>query len=271
MSENDRDKLYELVEAILQSPKYRSLNRDIILTIGGQELSKNLKMKQAIKSTKTRLHKIGGAFLDYRPDFCEWQYKLDEAARAGDENALRQVCQQLMAHHSSTRERLPILPRFFAETLGDLPPLRSVIDIACGLNPLAIPWMGLVSGAEYHAFDIYEEMLKVLQRAMHIFKLHGHVHAGDMTQACPQFKVDVALALKTIPTLEQIEKGVGKRLLENINADHILVSFPTHSLCGRTKGMTAHYCDTFNSIVSGKSWTVKRFEFPGELAFRITK
>ena len=48
-----------------------------------------------------------------------------------------------MGYHSSTRERLPILEQFYARALADIPPARVVLDLACGLNPLALAWMPL--------------------------------------------------------------------------------------------------------------------------------
>ncbi len=87
----------------------------------------------------------------------------------------------------------------------------------------------------------------------------------------PQQPVQVALLLKTIPCLEQVEKEIGLRLLAGIQAAHILVSFPAHSLGGRSKGMVHNYEAHFREMVSGQMWKIQRFEFPGELAFLIEK
>lgn len=271
MSERGQDQLNELIESILETSKYRNVNRDFISRIGAQELGKHPKVKQAVKATKNKLHVVAGAFLEYKPDFGRQFEKLARVAYSGNANELRQVCVDIMALHSSTRERLPILDQFYALTLGDLPPIRSVIDIACGLNPLAIPWMPLVEGAKYEAYDIYEDMLSFLEQTMRLLHVRGQVHVGDITQSPPDFKADVAFVLKAIPCLEQIDKNVGSRLFESINAHHVLVSFPVRTLCGKSKGMTANYENKFRALVAGKDWIVRRFDFPSELVFRIAK
>ena len=81
----------------------------------------------------------------------------------------------------------------------------------------------------------------------------------------------MALILKTIPCLEQLDKTAGLRLLETIQAEHILVSFPVHSLGGRSKGMVENYEARFHALVQGKRWAIQRFEFATELAFLVTK
>ncbi len=252
MGEGERDRLAELVEAILGSPKYRGVNRGVVERIGAQELVRQRKLKEAVKATKNKLHQVGGAYLEHRPDLRRWLEALQEAARAGGADALRGACRSIMAHHASTRERLPILDRFYAETLSDLPPIRSVLDVACGLNPLAAPWMPLAEGAEYLACDIYENVLEFLDKALAVMGVRGSARPCDLSQSCPADRVDVALVLKTIPCLEQLDKSAGSRLLDGINADHILVSFPVRSLCGRTKGMAANYESRFRALASGR-------------------
>jgi 16S rRNA (guanine(1405)-N(7))-methyltransferase len=83
--------------------------------------------------------------------------------------------------------------------------------------------------------------------------------------------VQLAFALKTIPCLEQVDKQIGLRLLQQLDADYILVSYPAHSLGGRSKGMVKNYAAAFQEMVTGQSWSIQRFDFPGELAFLIHK
>ena len=131
--------------------------------------------------------------------------------------------------------------------------------------------MGLSDGATYYAYDIYEDMVEFLRAFMAFTPVDGHAVACDVLGSCPRPRVDLALVLKTIPCLEQIDKSAGARLLDTIDADHILVSFPVHSLGGRDKGMPANYEARFQALVAGKDWTIQRFAFATELAFLISK
>jgi 16S rRNA (guanine(1405)-N(7))-methyltransferase len=176
-----------------------------------------------------------------------------------------------MGYHASTRERLPILEQFYAQTLADLPPARTVLDLACGLNPLALSWMPLAEGAEYDAYDVYEDMTAFLNGFLALVRVRGHAEARDVLTRCPTEHVDLALLLKALPCLEQLDAGASLRLLETVNAGHLLVSFPARSLGGKQKGMVQHYEARFRQLVADKPWEVKRFEFATEIAFLITK
>jgi len=176
-----------------------------------------------------------------------------------------------MSHHASTKERLPILDQFYATILADLPPIRSVIDIACGLNPLAIPWMPLESDTQYYACDIYGGMLSFLDAALALMPIKHSVQQCDILQACPTHQADLVLILKTLPCLEQVDKQAGYHLLHTLNARYLIVSFPVHSLGGHNKGMTTHYEEHFRELIRNDAWDVRRIEFPTELVFVVKK
>ena len=81
----------------------------------------------------------------------------------------------------------------------------------------------------------------------------------------------MAFILKAIPCLEQVDKSAGLNLLETINADYLVVSFPAHSIGRKDKGMATNYESRFYKQVIHKPWSIQRFAFPGELVFRISK
>ncbi|MGQ9553062.1 MAG: hypothetical protein ACUVWR_03000 [Anaerolineae bacterium] len=108
-------------------------------------------------------------------------------------------------------------------------------------------------------------------RAFPLLSVRGEAGARDIAQSPPTQKADLALVLKTIPCLEQVSKGSGTRLLETIDADYLLVSFPAHSIGGRDKGMAAHYEKGFLQAMHGRPWPVQRFAFASELAFLVWK
>jgi 16S rRNA (guanine(1405)-N(7))-methyltransferase len=265
------DALDQLVSAILASPRYRSVCADFVRSIGARELAKRRSLKEAIKATRNKLHQVGGAYLEGRMDYPAWLDELREAAQFADQEAFRFACARIMKSHASTRERLPILDRFYAIVLAELAPVHSVLDVACGLNPLAVPWMPLAENATYHACDIYQDMVDFLNEFLALAGVRGDAQACDVIQSCPTQQADVAFVLKTIPCLEQVDKSAGLRLLDAINADHLLVSFPIYSLGGRDVGMPNTYEARFRDLIAQRNWSVRRFEFATELAFLVAK
>ncbi len=252
------------------SRKYRHISPDLVRRIGAQELARRHNARAAIKATRDKLHQVAGAYMAQRMDYAAWLERLRAAAATGP-TQFRQLCREAMAVHTSTRERLPILDRFYAETLGALGPIHSVLDVACGLNPLAIPWMPLAEGAEYYAYDIYEDMMGFVNEFLPLAGVRGQALACDVVARCPARHADVALVLKTVPCLEQLDRAAGRKLLEALDASYLLVSFPARSLGGARKGMPASYEAHFRELVAGKGWTVRRYEFPGELAFLVER
>src|SRR2546421_9176506 len=271
MNKVESQQIDRLIEAVLASSKYKSIGVDFIKYIGMQELSRHHNLKQAIKSTKNKLHQIGGAYQTSAPRYSVWLDELKFAKRSGNKEHFLDTCKWIMQYHSSTRERLPILEQFYSTMLANLPPINSVIDIACGLHPLAIPWMPLREHVQYFAYDIYEDMIGFLNDSLALMPVQASGKVSDVIHSCPTQKVDAAFLLKAIPCLEQVDKSAGMRLLETINADHLVVSFPAASLGGKNKGMVMNYEAHFVEVIRDKNWSMKRFVFPTELVFLISK
>jgi 16S rRNA (guanine(1405)-N(7))-methyltransferase len=270
MGDPQRTRLEELVRSVVESQKYRAVSEDLVRRIGRRELAARRSLKEAVKATRNKLHQVAGAYLDGRPDYAAWAEQLAVAAQAGDRE-LQQACLRIMQHHASTRERAGILGTFYTAALADLPPVRSVLDVACGLNPLAIPWMPLAPDVAYYACDIYADMMAFLNDFFRLAGLHGQAQVCDLVDSPPQHPVDLALVLKALPPLEQLDKRAGLNLLRALNAEYLLVSFPARSLGGRDKGMIEHYASRFLALAAAEGWPVKRFEFATELAFLVRK
>lgn len=271
MPERDQAQLTQLVETILASQKYHHISVDYIKRIGAAELEKGRKPKELIKFTKKKLHQVAGAYLGDKPDYPAWLEALEAACHSDNPQVLKKACREIMRQHASTRERLPILDEFYAKILDEVEPIHTVLDIACGFNPLSIPWMPLQEKFRYYACDIYADLTGFINHFLKLYQAGGKAWVCDVIHQPPQQRVDLALLLKAIPCLEQIDKSAGERLLDAVDARHLIVSFPIHSLGGKQKGMTKNYEAKFYALVKGKSWQVKRFEFETELAFLITK
>jgi 16S rRNA (guanine(1405)-N(7))-methyltransferase len=265
------DPLAILVDTVRASPKYRSVSVELVRSIGARELAKRRPLKEAIKATKNRLHQVGGAYQERRIDYAACLDALRQAAAAADPIEWRSACRQVMERHTSTRERLPILDEFHATALAGIGPIRSVVDLACGLHPLSIPWMPLADDVEYYAYDVYEDMVDFLNAFMTLHGCRGRAEVVDVTELQTAPPVDLALILKSLPCLEQLHGDISLRLLESIPAAHLLISFPVHTLGGRQKGMAGQYETRLRERLAEKSWRVTRYAFATELALLVSK
>jgi 16S rRNA (guanine(1405)-N(7))-methyltransferase len=270
------DDLAELIHSVQSSQKYAAIGEQVIESIGRRELAARRNLKEAIKATKNKLHQVAGAYVDARLPYDEWLAQLAnvetfERSNVSTLSAFKQACITIMRHHASTRERLPILETFYATTLASLGPLHSVLDLACGLNPLALPWMPLAPDASYFACDIYADMIAFLNGFFALAGVRGQARLCDLVAAAPPERVDLALVLKALPPLDQQARNAGRDLLRALNARHILVSFPAQSLGGRGKGMTENYELRFRATADAEGWAIERFVFPTELAFLVRK
>jgi len=260
----------QLVAAVRAGSKYGAVCEDFIRNLGARELSKRGSLKEAVKATKNKLHQVAGVYLPGSLDYARWMAELQAAAPSG-EQAIRDVCARIMACHVSSRERLGVLGDVYTTALQGAGPVRRVLDVACGLNPLALPWMCFPRGVEYVAYDIYEDMMQFVDAALAVLGARGQASVRDVLASPPSGHFDLALVLKTIPCLEQVDKLAAVQLLEAIDADWLMVSFPVHSVGGRQKGMQRHYESHFRQIVAGKPWQILRYEFTSELIFMVRK
>ncbi|MBX6771691.1 MAG: 16S rRNA methyltransferase [Chloroflexi bacterium] len=265
------DPLDALVARIRSRPKYRAITPAVIRGIGAVELARRRGLQEAVRATRSRLHQIAGVYLDHPIDYARYARELAASAAAGDSEKVRDICRAVMACHASSRERLPILEEFFSTIFAVTGPVRRILDLACGLDPLAIPWMQLSPDVEYCAYDIYEDLVGFLDRVLPLLGVRGRAAACDLTTAVPGDAGDVAFLLKSLPCLEHLDRSIGHRLLHTINAHHLVVSFPVRSLGGYAKGMIRTYDAHFRDLTAGESWTIRRLEFATELVFVVTR
>ena len=240
------------------------------MRVAQNELVKRSSLKDTVKATKNKLHQVAGAFLQNEMHYSDWLGLLKKANQSGNMVEFMQVCRSIMRFHASTRERLPFLSGFYKQILSSLPPIQSILDIACGFNPLAIPWMGLPMGIHYLAIDIFQDLVDFLSDYFSLLPIQGQAEAFDVIESIPAHPVDLALILKTIPCLEQVDKLAGDRILDQLQAKYILISYPARSLGGRSKGMQDNYQEQFQKLIDGRGYQVKKYDYPTEFVYLIS-
>ena len=178
-----------------------------------------------------------------------------------------------MRSHASTAERLPYLERFYAP-IWDLTggPPRRLLDLGCGLGPLALPWMGLSPEAAYHACDIDRRSLEVVDAFLDLVGQPHELHARDLVAAdAPPVPADVALVLKLVPLLDRQDPAAAARVLRAVHARHAVVSFPSRSLGGGRRGMAATYRARLDVLGAELDVAeVREASVPNELVFVLS-
>ena len=279
-SQQPDDKLDQALASILASRKYRAMHPGLVRDIASAELAKGRSLKEAVKAAKSQLHQSASAYirrnLDYEEALQELQTTVDAANSETDVNpsadpTARVLLRQLMAAHASTNERLPLLDTLYPQLFKQLPPVSSILDIACGLHPLARPWMPIPREVPYFAFDIFSDQIDFLNRFFHLMGYAGTAAQRNALDGMSTPAADIAFLLKALPCLEQIESGAGERILHQVDAPILIVSFPNHTLAGRKQGMAQHYAADFLSQIKRAGWQADPLTYPSELVYIVRK
>lgn len=226
------DDVESLVADVLASATHRAADPGLIARIGAGELASRRSRRDAVKATKTKLHQALGAFWLKRPRYGAWL--ADLRAAAGSADALRAACFEIMRWHASTAERLEELDGFYAAVFADAGDVGSVADLGCGLNPLALPWMGLPPGVRYDACDADRELVDFVAEWLEMMAA-GRAETCDLLAGPPRRGADVALLLKLLTSLEALDREAPARLLGQVRAPVIVVSYPLASLGRRVR------------------------------------
>jgi len=272
--------LDQVLASILTARKYRSIHPGLVRDIAAAELAKGRSIKGAVKAAKNQLHQSAAAYIRRNLDYDDALRQLQAtvtAAKRGPGNdpsadpTVRTLLRRLMSAHASTHERLPILDTLYPQLFQQLPPVTSVLDIACGLHPLSRPWMPLPNDVPYFSYDIYSDQIDFLNRFFGAMGYAGAAQQRNVLDAMSTPAADVAFLLKTLPCLEQIQSGASERLLHQIDAPILIVSFPNHTLARRKQGMAQHYTANFLSRIKKAGWQADSLSYPSELIYIVQK
>jgi len=258
---------------VLASRRYRHVDPALVERLAAEETPKAKNLADVEKRTKRRLHQIFGAYTG-QPDYTKLLLNLTAAWQTGDEAEIRAACREAMAAHASTRERLAVLDEFYERVFAITGIPTSIVDIAAGLNPLAVPWMQLGTDTRYVAYDIDSQMLGFVDGALELFGVPHRAETRDIVSDPPQDTCDVALLLKSVPCLDQQDPAASARIIHTIRARQVVVTFPTRSLGGHAKGMAQNYRTRFESLLAelGSGFALAgEVELANELVFVIDR
>jgi len=261
----------EIVERVLRSSRYRDVDRSLLGRLAAEELPRSRNADDAVKRVKRRLHQAVGAFRGERRTEplgaigAAWKGELADPA-------FRAACADALRAHASTRERVAQLDRFYAAIWSQTGTPHRLLDVGCGLGPLALPWMGLSASATYLASDVDRRPLDTVEAFLALVDQPHRVEVRDVVADPPTDGADCALLLKVVTTLDRQDPAAATRLVSGLGARHAVVSFPARSLGGRGKGLERTYRDRLDRLAAevGRVTAVTEASVPNELVFILT-
>lgn len=258
----------DIVDRVLRSSRYRDVDPSLLARLAAEELPRARNADDAVKRVKRRLHQAVGAF---RASTRPGDLAAVAAAWTGDLRAreLRAACADLLRTHASTAERIPHLDTFYQAVWAVTGVPSRILDIGCGLAPLALPWMGLAADAHYTAVDVDRRPLDTVSGFLHLVGQPHEIRIADVVSEPPADPADVALALKLVTTLDRQDPDAATRLVRACRAEHLVVSLPRRSLGGRGHGMERTYRDRIERLVAdaGRVGDVAEASVQNELVF----
>jgi 16S rRNA (guanine(1405)-N(7))-methyltransferase len=268
------DDASRLADRVMSARHYRGFQPDLVLRVAREELARAASETEAVKRVKRRLHQVAGA---YRAQPRATDDPLAEIRAAWTDDltdaAFQAACRRVLERHASTRERLPYLADFYKGIwrLTDGPP-SALLDLGCGLGPLALPWMDLSRSAQYVAVDADVAALTTVDGFLETVRQPHDTKPLDLAVVLPTTAANVALLLKLVPILDQQDPLASRRLLNGLRARHAVVSFPIRSLGGRGKGMERTYRRRFEELVAASRRVIEVAEasISNELVFVVT-
>lgn len=259
----------EIVRDISAAKKYRGIYGKTIERVVEAALVRH-GGKEVEREARNLLHQVWGAYWGIRPSFPKLLRALAEDVTGG--KSPKESVLPILSLHASTRERLAVLDTFYGRIFDVTGVPESIVDHACGLNPLTVFWMNLPKTARYVAFDIDIEEIDFLNAALGKLGMGSLVraHPGDvLTDELPY--AEVAFFLKLLPCLEHQEAGSGVATLRKQPCKFAVVSYPVKSIGGSAKGMVRYYERQFIALAERERWGYTTVAFDTELVFVIEK
>ena len=242
---------------IVISKKYRDICPDTVRRVFEAERLKYKSEKEAEKAAKALLHQITGAFMT--PDEMKQADKLIKAYKEGDEEAFLKT----LRLHSSTRERMEGAEALYGRILNAAGHPQSVLDLACGMNPLILGGMGL----KVRGIDISGGCVRLVNEWARMKEWDVQAECRDLLCGPEMEPADMALMMKLLPVLEQQKKGSAMALVQSVPAKKLCVTFPMRTLGGRKVGMEQHYSEGFEGNLPEGIEIIERFVEADELCY----
>lgn len=171
---------------------------------------------------------------------------------------------ELLQTHSSTKERYDNYP-IIREYISSINP-KSILDLGCGLNPIAIA----SKEVRYYAADIKEDEIYLLREFFRENNIQGKAFIYDLRKIDNSLpEADLVLLFKVFDVLESKGHKLAEKILDTIHSKDILVSFSTKTLSG--KPMNHPQRGWIERLAERKGYKFGIIKIKNEIIYHLTK
>lgn len=262
-----------IAQTVAAAPKYRDLAHATILR--ASELAARAHrddLEAATKYAKSKLHQWVGAYRD--PDIRKFGREIDAFLGSGFEPAeIEPFALRALKRHASTAERIGEMDRIYPVLLEEIEigDEISILDLCGGMHAFALPFLRGTRRIRYRGMDCDGAVAMLADRFVRAITTEARVECRDVIAEPPLEPCDVVWLFKAAPCLERQSEGATRRLLEQLRAKSVVLSFPTRSLGGRDKGMVENYSGFVNSLAGELGRTSRAIEFASETFYVLTE
>lgn len=252
----------ELVSKIIT--KVKEENKELVKKLEAKEGNvKSKEFKELKKIIRKKLRVIHGSFAvkkisDYK------KKKILDLIKKDPSNA-----DLALDIHRSCRERLP----YYQELYDFIKIKDSVLDIGCGLNGFSYPYFK--KNIFYKGIDVNEEELSFVKQYFEQEKINGVLENLDLTNkdniekiGLESEKFECVFLLKTLDTLESIERNISEKIMKIIKSKKIVVSFPTRTLGGKKLISSER---TWFKKIKKENYNTSTYEIDNEIFYIFNK
>lgn len=264
--------LDSLTQAVGTSRKYRDLQIPLttLQDILAYESQHSNSRKELEDNFRKSLHNIMAPYLEDINYPAETAAIPEFYAQNPPSELLKKWCLERMRLHASSRERLPHLDSFYEKIFTRTGTPGSILDLACALDPLGMPWMSLPVTARFFAYDIHQPRLDFLQAFFQHFYPQAEALRQDILTNIPIQKADCAFFFKEAHRLEKRRPGSNREVFEGLNVKWLVVSLPSRDLAGH-HSLEAYHTSLIEKAIEGQPWQLSTDSVGSELLFFIQK
>ena len=226
------------------------------------QFSRSKEYEELLKRIRKELRAIYGVFQSDRKGLF---------AALKDPKTREEAIIKLLESHKSTKERVPHYDEIYEEICDRIKP-SVVIDLGCGMNPLAYEYF-IKNGVTpaIIASDISGTDMELIAEAFTALNIPGETLPLDLTkdyEKLKELKGDVTFLLKLLDSLEETHRHISYKIFDNITTPWIIASFPTKSL-GGGKNIARAGRTWFERLLKRKELTWETFSVENELFYVI--